>query len=90
MAKITAEDIKKLIQTHTVTYGTNEVLRSMRSGKVSKVYLASNVPQSIEDDFTHNAKITTTEVEKLDIPNDELGLIFKRIHPILAVGVMKE
>ena len=86
----TTEDIKKMIQTQNVLYGTNEVLKKVRQGKIAKIYLAANIPENIEEDFTHNAEIAEVEIEKLQIPNDELGLIFKRVHPILAIGIMKE
>jgi ribosomal protein L30E len=87
---IDTEELKKIVQKHTVIFGSTEVIKRIKQGKVAKVYLAANVPKNIEDDIMHNASISKTEVEKITMPNYELGMVFKRVHPVLALGIMKE
>ena len=90
MVKTNIDDLKMELKDASLVLGTNRVVKQLREGNFSKVYIASNVPSNIEDDIAYNAEITETEVEKLNIPNDELGMVFKRPHSVLAVGVVKE
>ncbi len=90
MVKTNIEDLKTELKDASLILGTNSVVKKLRQGKLSKVYIALNTPSNVEDDIVYNAELTETEVEKLDIPNDELGITFKRSHSVLAVGVMKE
>jgi len=87
---IDTDELKKIVQKHKVIFGSTEVIKKLKQGRISKVYIASNLPKDVEDDIMHNASISKTEVEKMGMPNYELGLIFKRVHPVLALGIMKE
>jgi len=50
----------------------------------------ANIPKKIDEDIKYNAAISEADVEHLDIPNDEFGMVFKRVHVLCAVGVLKE
>lgn len=90
MIQTNIDDLKKELKDAKVILGTNRVVKNLRKGNLSKVYIAFNTPSNVEDDIVYNAELTKTDVEKLSIPNDELGIVFKRSHSVLAVGVMKE
>jgi ribosomal protein L30E len=51
------------------------------------VYLAENAEQSVKEDIQHYAKVTDTDVEQLNIANDELGTICKKPFNIQVVSV---
>jgi len=90
MTNITIDELKKLALEKKVIFGSNDVIRKLKQGKIRKVFLASNVPNDVEEDIQHNASITQAEIEKIGLPNDEFGMLFKRVHPVLAIGVLKE
>ncbi len=90
MTKTNIEDLKKIAEKQKVIFGSTEIIKKIKQGKIQKVFLASNIPQEVENDIQHNATIAKTEIEKVSLPNYEFGLLFKRVHPILALGVLKE
>lgn len=90
MKDITIDDIKKLSKQHKLVLGSNEVMKQLRQGKLSQIYLASNIPSDLEEDIRYNAKIAEVVVDKTTLPNDEVGMAFKRAHPVLSIGVIKE
>lgn len=87
---MTIDDIKKLSKQHKLVLGSNEVLKQLKQGKISQIYLASNIPADLEDDIRYNAKVAEVSVDKTALPNDEVGMAFKRAHPVLSIGVLKE
>ncbi|MCB9359314.1 ribosomal L7Ae/L30e/S12e/Gadd45 family protein [Candidatus Woesearchaeota archaeon] len=89
MAQTTVDELKKLAQKETIVFGSNEVLRKLKRGQIKKIFLASNVPADIEEDIRHNAGIAKVEIEVVGMPNDEFGMVFKRVHPVLTMGIAK-
>lgn len=90
MVKTNIDDLKFKLKDASLVLGASSVIKNLRKGNISKVYIAFNTPSNVEDDIVYNADIAEIEVEKLSINNDELGIIFKRSHSVLAIGVMKE
>lgn len=84
------EELKKIAEKSKVVFGTNQIIKKLKQGKLTKVFIASNIPKNIEDDIRYNASISKTDIEKVNIPNDEFGIIFKRPHVLLTMGILKE
>ena len=89
MAKVTTTEIKKLVKSGNLIMGTERVLKGLKRGNVSKVMLSSNCPEKVEEDVNHYSGINKTEVEKLDFPNDELGIICKKPFSISVLALIK-
>jgi len=83
------EDIKKALAAKTAVIGTERSIKSLKLGKLSRVFLTSNCPSSVEKDIEHYAKLSGTEVVKLEIPNDELGTVCKKPFPISVISIQK-
>jgi ribosomal protein L30E len=83
------EDIKKIIVTDKAVIGSNNVMKSLKLGALSKIYIASNCPKKLEGELRYYSELYKTEIVKLDIPNDELGTICQKPYSILILGVMK-
>lgn len=66
--------------------GTDVTMKYLRAGKVKTVFLSSNCPKGVEEDIRHYAG-EKVKVEKLEVPNDELGVICKKGFPISVVSV---
>ena len=87
--KVTTAEIKKLMKSGNVILGTERTLKGLRSGKVERILLSSNVAEKTEKDIGYYANLAQTEVQKLDIPNDELGIVCKKPFSISVLSVVK-
>ena len=83
------DDIKKIAKDKKALIGTNKVMKSLKLGKLSKVFLTRNCPKDIKEDIEHYAKIAKVEVVQLKIPNDELGVLCKKPFSISVLGLRK-
>ena len=86
--KVSSADIKKLIKAGNVIIGTEKSLKGLKLGRIERIMVSSNCPEKVEKDINYYAGLSGTEVQKLDYPNDELGVICKKPFSIsvLAVG----
>ena len=85
-----AYELRKLMETKKVIVGTDRVIKQLKLGKISKVFLTVNCPEDVKADVGAFAKISKTEVVQLDIPNDELGVVCKKPFSISIAGIIKE
>ncbi len=80
-------EIKKGIKENRAVIGTELTLKSLKLGKLKKVYMTSNCPAKVKGDIEHYSRLAKTETESLDIPNDELGVICKKQFSISVMGL---
>ena len=80
-------DIKKNLKSKKLILGTEKTLKALQAGKVSKIFLSANTPESVVIDFNHYCDLTKTELIVLDIKNDELGIVCKKPFPISVIGL---
>jgi large subunit ribosomal protein L30e len=85
-----AQELRKLLETGKVVIGTDLVMKQMKLGKISKVFLTVNCPDEVKEEIEHYAKISKAEVVLLQIPNDELGVVCKKPFSISVAGILKE
>ena len=64
-------------------------MKNLKLGKVSKVLLASNCPDDVKETVERYAKMAGADVEQLDVPNDELGIICRKHFFISVMSVKK-
>lgn len=86
---MSTNDIKKLLKSENLIIGTDRVLKTLRSSKIEKVFVASNCNKETLSDIKHYAEISGATVEELDVPNDELGIICKKIFSVSVIGILK-
>jgi ribosomal protein L30E len=84
------EEIKKLIATPKVIVGTQRTLKSVRAGKIAKIFLAKNVKETIKSDIESYAKVQgNIEIVTLELGNDELGTMCKKPFAISVLGELR-
>jgi len=81
--------IKKCLSSGDLVVGRDVVFKSFRRGVVSSVFLASNCPASFVDDVKHYADVYGCEVNFLDVPNLELGVVCRKPFGVSMVAVVK-
>lgn len=87
---ITSTEIKSLIKTKKIIIGSERTIKNLKLGKVEKVLISSNCSESMINNLTYYAKLSNTEVIKLDYTNEEIGVICKKPFSISVLGVIKE
>jgi len=83
------EEIKKLIKSKELVIGTERTIKNLRLGRLRKVFLTSNCPADVKNSVECYSKLSNAEVEQLDIPNDELGVLCKKRFAISVMGLLK-
>ena len=86
---ITPTEIKKLIKAKKLVIGTDKTIKNLKLGKVEKVLISSNCPESVINDLERYAQLSKFEIIKLDYPNDELGVICKKLFSISVLSILK-
>jgi ribosomal protein L30E len=61
----------------------------LKNKELVKIFLASNAPATFVKDVEYYSSLSKVEIEKLDIPNDELGVACKKPFSIAAIGMKK-
>ncbi|MBS3164869.1 ribosomal L7Ae/L30e/S12e/Gadd45 family protein [Candidatus Woesearchaeota archaeon] len=82
-------EIKGYRKQDKLCFGIRETKELLTQGQLSKVYLAANCPDGTKSDLVHFGKLAQVPVETLQVPSDELGVICKRQHTILVLGLRK-
>lgn len=82
-------DVKKIIKDKKLAIGTDQTMKNLKQGKVKKVYLSANCPKNVKEDVEHYAKKFGSEVEVLDVRNDELGVACKKPFSISVLSLLK-
>jgi len=89
MVKEELDEIKKLLKTKKLIIGTERTIKGLKLGNMTKIFLSSNCPETVEEDISHYAKIAGAAIVKLNIPNDELGVLCKKQFSISVLGLIK-
>jgi large subunit ribosomal protein L30e len=86
---MSVEEIKKMLKSTNLIIGAGKTLKALRNNELTKIFLASNSPETLVKDIEHYASLANVEVEKLEIPNDELGVVCKKPFLITCIGMKK-
>ena len=65
------------------------MLKGLRQGKISKVFIASNCGEDIKSTLEHYTNISKGTLVSLKYPNDELGMICRKTFSISVLGVVR-
>ena len=83
------KEIKSLLKTDKLVIGLETTMKAISAGKLAKVYLASNCSDDISGKVNHYASLGGVEVITLDLPNDELGIVCRKMFHISVIGICK-
>ena len=82
-------EIKKAIEVGKIVIGTERTLKSLKLGKLKKVFLANNCLQRTKQDVEYYSRLAKVEVVNLEEPNEELGTICKKQFSISVLSIPK-
>ncbi len=93
MAKTSTDstiEIKKYRKQGRLVFGTKQTTQLLRDRAVEKVYLAANCPQELKSEIEKFGKLSEVPVLTLDMLSDDLGVLCRRQHTVLVLGLRKE
>ena len=83
-------EIKKYRKQGRLVFGAKQTTHLLRDRTAEKVYLAVNCPQELKREMEQFGKLSEVPVLTLDMPSDDLGVLCRRQHTILVLGLRKE
>ncbi|MEW6063051.1 MAG: ribosomal L7Ae/L30e/S12e/Gadd45 family protein [Nanoarchaeota archaeon] len=87
---MSATELKKDIKEGRLIFGTERTLKSLKNGKLEKVYIASNCKRDVKEDINYYAKLSGIMVVELETNNKETSVICKKPFNISVLGLLKE
>ena len=82
-------ELRKNVQSSKLVIGLREVRKMLKQDKLSRVFVASNLPEASLLVMRQSCEAVNCELVELAIPNDELGVMCKKPFSIAAVGVLR-
>ena len=82
-------ELRKHVQGKKLIIGTKRVMRSLRSGKLLSVFVASNCSESVKQEAERYCSLAGCYFEQLQMRNEDLGTLCKRPFSVAAVGITK-
>ena len=85
---MSTDEIKKALEEEKTVMGNDEVIKGIKKGTISKIFVASNYPEMEEIKYLcENFKV---DIEELKETNEELGALCKVPFLISVLGIKKE
>ena len=82
-------DIKKLLDSDKLIIGTNRTLKALKSGTLKELAVSSNCDKTTLKNIEYYTSLAGLSIEKLSMPNDELGVICRKPFSVSVIGVLK-
>ena len=82
-------ELKKELEEGKMILGMDSVTKSLKKGRLGKVYLSSNCPEKFRKDVDYYAGLAQVPVIVLDIDNEEIGVMCKKHFFVSVLGVKR-
>lgn len=89
MSQENIAEIQKALVDEKLIIGTDKVMKGLKNGEISKVFVTVNAPEIVKGDIEHYSKLSGADVADLDVTNEELGEICKKRFSISLVATVK-
>ncbi len=83
-------EIKSYRKQDRLVFGAKQATQLMRDYSAEKVYLAANCPDGVRREIEQYGRLSDVQVSVLEIASDELGVLCRRQHRVLVLGLRKE
>jgi len=81
------KQLKILVKTGKVEFGSKQALEAARSGKAKLIVLASNCPMEEKGAIMEGARLSGLRVLNYTGTSIDLGVACDRLHPVAALAV---
>ena len=83
------KDLSKGLQSRKVVIGAKSLMRELKNGNLTKVYLSKNCSPLTEQDFRRYCKLSDVKIVETQKTPSELGILCKKQYNIQAIGLKK-
>ena len=83
------EELKDLMTAGKLVIGTDRAMKGLKDGTVARIFLAKNTPKKVVEDVDYYSKMSGSEIIRLDMTNEELGVVCRKPFLISIVTVFK-
>ena len=83
------EEIRKNNENGKAILGLERTIKELKKSNLSKVYVSSNCAKDVVEDLEYYASLQSIDIIKLEIPNDELGIVCKKPFSVSVLGILK-
>lgn len=80
------EELRKDLKTKKPVFGAERAIKELKTGKLNKIYMASNCREDIKKDILHYSKLADVKVIELEETNEDLGVVCKRPFNISVIS----
>lgn len=84
------KEIEKLLKTKQLVIGTDRTIKSIKTGKLEKVFVAKNCRNDTKEDLRYYCELSGAKLVELEQNNEELGAICKKPFFISVLSVLKK
>ena len=81
-------ELKTLLRTGNVVFGTRRTLKMVKNGKVKMVIIATTLRQDLKDDIKTYAKLSNIPVYEYGGSGYELGKLCGKPYMVSTIGVI--
>ena len=84
------EDLRTALEEKKVVLGSKRTIKYLKLGKVKKIVMSNNAPESVKKDLEHYTKLTGTKLENFDGTSKQLGIFCGKPFSISALAIVSE
>jgi large subunit ribosomal protein L30e len=77
------------LQEGKVIIGQESVLKYLKSGRLSNVFVARNCPTKVQEDVAYYAKLARVSFGVLSYTNEDLGVFCKKNFFVSVLGIVQ-
>lgn len=83
------DELKKGLVEKKIVFGTNNTLKHLLKGMISKVFISSNCPDYVRDKLKHICKVGNVDVVEVPNSSEELSIMCKKSFLISVLSFKK-
>jgi large subunit ribosomal protein L30e len=80
--------ITKAVIDNNAIIGAKNTIKKLKTGKISKIYVASNIAKMYDEDIEYYAQLANVQVQKIPFTAAELGILCKKPFHITVLGIL--
>ena len=85
-----AEDLRIALEEKKIIIGSKRAIKYLKLGKVKKIIISNNAPESVKKDVGHYSKLTGIELENFDGTSKQLGIFCGKPFSISVMAIVSE
>lgn len=82
-----SEEIQSAVKSGRAVIGYRESIKFLKNGDAKAIIIANNIPERMDAEIKHNAKVAEAKVEVFDGSSKDLGTACGKPFPVAAMVI---